>query len=87
MTTNTLPIPILAGPSHVCTSGSTYTIQNAPQGLHITWQVSPGHWFHSTTQNGTGASAAIMAASNTVGGIGQLQFTMMKEEWFTVKLM
>jgi serine protease len=69
-------LPSFTGPNHVCTSGSTYTIQNAPQGLHITWQVSPGHWFQSTTQNGTGASATIMAASNTVGGIGELQFTI-----------
>jgi len=40
MTTNTIGIPYITGPSVVCTSNSTFTLHNCPPGTSIGWKES-----------------------------------------------
>ena len=41
MTTNTIPIPSVSGPTLVCSSGGSFTVNNLPTGATITWTQSP----------------------------------------------
>ena len=49
----------ISGPSLVCTSNRTFTVQNVPQGVNVTWSVSPASLFAVDT--GTGNSFATRA--------------------------
>jgi hypothetical protein len=55
----------ISGPSTVCTSSSTYSLQNLPAGTTATWSVSPSS--RVSTSSGSGTSASISAASCTIG--------------------
>ncbi len=41
MTTNTIPIPSVSGPTLVCSSGGSFTVNNLPTGATITWSQGP----------------------------------------------
>ncbi len=63
-----IPNPSLSitGPSLVCTSNSTFTLQNTPSGSTVTWSVSPGT--HVTPYSGNGSSATFhLSSCNSIG--------------------
>ena len=76
------PLPVSAfvqGPSVVCTSGSTFTLQNAPIGAAVTWTASS----NLTPASGSGTTAAVSAVSGTSGS-GSVTFTVNACTPFTV---
>jgi len=66
--------PTVTGANVLCTTNSTYSIQNLPPGATATWVASPASLF--TTSSGTGASATLKAANSSSVGEGVLTFTI-----------
>ena len=67
-------LPSISGPSLVCTSNRTFTVQNVPQGVNVTWSVSPASLFAVDT--GTGNSFATRAAFSSSSGQGTVTATL-----------
>lgn len=74
-TTNTVRAPFAQGADLLCTSNSTYTVQNNISGSTVSWAVSPTSLFGTPT-SGTGTSASIRAASSFSSGLGAITFTI-----------
>ena len=68
-TTNNL----IAGPSTVYTSNSTFSLQGVPAGITVTWAASPASGF--TPSSGSGTTATLRAANCSVG-TGTITFTL-----------
>lgn len=64
----------ISGPSLVCTSNRTFTVQDVPQGVNVTWSVSPADRFAVDT--GTGNSFATRATSSSTSGQGTITATL-----------
>ena len=67
-------MPTISGPSLVCTSNRTFTVQNVPQGVNVTWSVSPASLFAVDT--GTGNSFATRATFSSTSGQGTVTATL-----------
>jgi hypothetical protein len=64
------PFPNLTGPSVVCNSGSTFTLNNLPAGAAITWAATPSNLFTQSSGSlpaGTNNFTLAAANSNTSG--------------------
>ena len=67
-------IMTISGPSYVCSSNATFTVQDAPPGSTATWSVSPGT--RVTPGSGSGMSASFhMASCNDIGDV-QITFNV-----------
>ena len=77
MTTNTIPIPSVSGPTLVCSSGGSFTVNNLPTGATITWSQGPNLArtfaqganpciFSSTGSGSSWIRAALVKGSNTI---------------------
>jgi hypothetical protein len=67
MTTNTILIPYISGSSTVCSSNSTYTIQNRPSGSTIVWTQS----INLVYVSGQGTNNyTVKANSSSTSGLG-----------------
>jgi len=75
VTSSTVRVPYVQGADLLCTSNSTYSVQNSIMGSSVTWSVSPASLFASPT-SGTGNSASIRAASASTSGTGTITFTI-----------
>lgn len=64
----------ISGPSLLCTSNRTFTVQDVPQGVNVTWSVSPADRFAVDT--GTGNSFATRATSSSTSGQGTITATL-----------
>ncbi len=64
----------LTGPSLVCTSEETFTLNNVPSGATVTWQATPANLF--ATSSGSGTIPALAAANSSTSGAGTLTFTI-----------
>lgn len=69
-----LPEISISGSSLICTSGSTFTLNNLPPGFSVTWQATPSNLF--AVSSGTGNNATLSAANSTVSGQGTITFTI-----------
>lgn len=65
---------LITGASAVCSSTGLYELSDTPPNTAITWQVTPGNLF--TTSSGTGSSASLTAVSSTAFGYATLTFTL-----------
>ncbi len=70
MTTNTIPIPTITGPSLVCTSGGTFTLNNVPPGSSINWSSSPNLVYVSGGQGTNTYEVRADMEESGSGGIG-----------------
>lgn len=68
-------ITTLTGPSLVCTSGATFTLNNAPIGATVTWQLQNGGK-GITPSSGTGAAATISIPEFFIQGPRTIIFTI-----------
>ena len=77
MTTNTIPIPSVSGPTLVCSSGGSFTVNNLPTGATITWSQGPNLArtsaqgsnpciFSSTGSGSSWIRATLVKGSNTI---------------------
>lgn len=64
MTTNTIPLPSISGPSLVCTSNSTFNLSNLPPGAIVNWSASSNLNISSSNNQ----QAVIAAINGLVGG-------------------
>lgn len=76
---NLAALATLTGPSFVCTSGATFTLNNAPAAATVTWAATPANLFSTTSPyntSGTGTTAQLAAASSSTSGSGTITFTI-----------
>ncbi|HRK53185.1 MAG TPA: hypothetical protein PK185_04670 [Cyclobacteriaceae bacterium] len=66
------PTLSISSGSPVCTTGSTFTLNNVPPGSSVSWQASPSSLFSSSS--GSGASAFLTALSSKSSGAGDITF-------------
>ncbi|MFT3737646.1 MAG: S8 family serine peptidase [Breznakibacter sp.] len=67
----------ITGPSIVCnSSGSTFTLNNAPANSSVIWTATPTPLIHPNTRNGTGTTAVISPADNMSMGTGTITYTI-----------
>ena len=52
------PSGTISGPSPLCSSSDTYTLNEIPQGFSVTWSATPSHLFTSTSGSGSSFSTA-----------------------------
>lgn len=68
--------PTVSGVDLLCTTNSSFTIQNLPAGATATWAVSPTSLFGGAL-SGSGTSASIRALNNlSTSGQGKVTFTI-----------
>jgi hypothetical protein len=72
MTTNTIPIPSVSGPTLVCSSGGSFTVNNLPTGATITWSQGP----NLARTSAQGANPCIF--SSTGSGSSWIRATLVK---------
>ena len=65
--------PIISGPSTLCTSNQTYTVNN-PASATVTWSVSPANLF--AVDAGSGSSFTTRADNYWVKGVGTIMTTL-----------
>ncbi|MFW5761594.1 MAG: S8 family peptidase [Cyclobacteriaceae bacterium] len=66
-------LPTITGPSLVCTSNTTFTLQNRPAGTNVTWTRSR----NLTQVSGQGTDSYVVAAnSSTTSGDGWVRATL-----------
>lgn len=71
MTTNTISLPSVTGPSYVCTTNSTFNL-NPPPGSTVTWSRSSNLTLVSSDES----YATVRAANTLVGGNGWVRATI-----------
>jgi hypothetical protein len=79
VTTNTIRSPYIAGTGPICTVNKTFALANIVPGRTATWTVSPTALFATgagAATSGTGTSATLRAAPNSVSGLATLTFTI-----------
>ncbi len=62
----------VTGSDVLCTSGSSYAINNVPSGYNVSWNVTPSSSFQ--TSSGTGTSA-LLTPETWANGIGNITFS------------
>jgi hypothetical protein len=67
--------PSVIGVESICSSGS-YTLQNAPIDLPITWNIVEGASLLTSPSSGTGKSAPVSISSPSVSGQVKIRFTV-----------
>jgi hypothetical protein len=67
--------PVLTGGSDYICGTTTFTLQNVPQNFSVSWSVSPGSYFSSST-SGTTNSATITPLSTAIGKLCTITFTI-----------
>ena len=67
-------LPTISGSSVVCSSNSTYTINNLPAGTTVSWTASPASLFSIT--NGTGTNFTTSPISSYTSGNGVISATI-----------
>ena len=63
-------LPAISGPDQVCSTGATFTLNNAPAGTAVTWTASG----NMTPQSGTGTTATVSATGTE--GTGTITFSV-----------
>jgi hypothetical protein len=56
-------LPTISGPDQVCSTGATFTLNNAPAGATVTWTASA----NITPRSGSGTTATVSAVAYTEG--------------------
>ncbi len=64
----------MSGPTFVCTSNKTFSLDYTPSGSMVTWAVSPGT--HVTPNSGNGSSATLHLSSCNNIGNEQITFSL-----------
>lgn len=67
--------PSIDGPNLVCSS-STFTLQNAPIDLSVSWSIIQGASLLSSPSSGTGKSATVSISNTSVSGEVKVRFTV-----------
>lgn len=67
--------PSVNGPDLVCSS-STFTLQNAPLDLSVSWSIIQGASLLSSPSSGTGKSANVSISNTSVSGEIKIRFTV-----------
>ena len=67
-------ITSITGPSLLCTSNQTFTLNNVPAGATVSWSVSPTSLF--AVDNGSGTSFTTRATNATISGSGSVRATI-----------
>ncbi|WBL43013.1 T9SS type A sorting domain-containing protein [Algoriphagus halophytocola] len=67
--------PSVSGPTQVCSS-STFTLNNAPLDLSVSWSIIQGASLLSSPSTGTGKSAVVSALNSSVSGEAKIRFTI-----------
>lgn len=74
-TPGTKILPSVDGPNIVCSS-STFTLQNAPLDLSVSWLIIQGASLLSSSSSGTGKSATVSIPNTSVSGEVKIRFTV-----------
>jgi hypothetical protein len=72
---NLVSTPYVSGSDLVCSSGSTFVLNNLPSGFSVSWSLSHPSLFNSPT-SGTGTSATIYPKSQYSGDECSITFTI-----------
>ena len=66
--------PTITGSTTVCTTGSTFILNNVPSQQTVTWAISPSNLV--ATASGTGTTANISAANPFISGAASITYTV-----------